>query len=833
MSQFFKIIITATLFTLSLVSQTAQATQYYQPEPLTLPDALRVINVASDSELSSAISNAQPGDRIVLADGNYNGLNLVGLKGSAANPIVFVAQNRRKAIITGSRSGRNIRLSDCEHLQFYSIRLTGADVWGMSMGPAYTSDTDSLGCHYIRVVDCEIDHAGQELLKINGNSSHIEVISNSLHHTGISGGNKPYAEGIYIGDGNSSSDRSHDILIQGNHIYNIGNSSAWGEAIDLKVQVYNITIVDNLIENVIVNSQGAITVLIGNNNYPSDATNPNILISRNVIRNVSHHSNGYNGAGISAGSNGVTITNNLIWETDESSLTATKNAANTTGGLNVYNNTFWDGVIINQSGLNGGDSPVDEVLKNNLINGSGGSNDDMSATVDDFIGPISGDAIAETYTGSGFKLRNDSSAIGAGAQLSAVTYDLTGALRPSGSYSMGAFEAIENPSTPILHEVTFTATSGGSVEGYVFQEVVDGGSTESVTAVPVEGYAFTGWTGSYVGNENPLILSNVSEDLQLTANFAVANNDGSPTVVRAINCGGSAYLSIDGISYEADVDYTGGKKSNRNNTIGGTEDDTLYKSERYGIFSYSIPVAAGDYTVTLQFAETYWNSDAARVFDCQIEGQVPVKNLDIHRLVGANTSLDVDIPVSVNDGFLDISFNATVDKAKINAILIQTRPETETELDSDGDGMPDSFELMHGLNPYNALDAQSDADGDGLSNLLEYAFNLDPNDPSDAIGNAPTTGLSKDGSDLKLEITFRRLIGGSGNAVDGYVVNGIRYQVQCNQAIGGTWETGSAVLEESAPPVDNGDGTETVRVRTVSTVKGTPIMFIRLKVSAI
>ena len=46
--------------------------------------------------------------------------------------------------------------------------------------------------------------------------------------------------------------------------------------------------------------------------------------------------------------------------------------------------------------------------------------------------------------------------------------------------------------------------------------------------------------------------------------------------------------------------------------------------------------------------------------------------------------------------------------------------------DSDGDHMPNDWELANGLNPKNAADAASDADGDGYTALQEYSAGTDP-----------------------------------------------------------------------------------------------------------
>src|SRR4051794_10048799 len=66
------------------------------------------IPVASLAALQSAINNAAPGDRIVVADGTYtvptgSGITISGKNGTGAAPITIVSKTRGGAVLRGAR----------------------------------------------------------------------------------------------------------------------------------------------------------------------------------------------------------------------------------------------------------------------------------------------------------------------------------------------------------------------------------------------------------------------------------------------------------------------------------------------------------------------------------------------------------------------------------------------------------------------------------------------------------------------------------------------------------------------------------------------------------
>jgi hypothetical protein len=149
---------------------------------------------------------------------------------------------------------------------------------------------------------------------------------------------------------------------------------------------------------------------------------------------------------------------------------------------------------------------------------------------------------------------------------------------------------------------------------------------------------------------------------------------GNGDIILAVNAGGPAYAGKNGIQYITDNGASfcsGGTTNFTSSLITNTVDETLYQSERYGNFTYTIPVTNGSYEVTLEFAEIYWNSSGQREFNVAIDDSIAISNFDIFKLAGSNSAYDITIPTNILNGALKITFTTVIDNAKLSAFVVR------------------------------------------------------------------------------------------------------------------------------------------------------------------
>jgi len=148
------------------------------------------------------------------------------------------------------------------------------------------------------------------------------------------------------------------------------------------------------------------------------------------------------------------------------------------------------------------------------------------------------------------------------------------------------------------------------------------------------------------------------------------------------------------------------------------------------------------------------------------------------------------------------------------ALVHHTNP---ADADSDHDGLPDGWEVSHGLNPLNSSSPNDDPDGDGYDNFEEYVLGQNPNvaDPArptlsvsvpDATATEPGTDtgrfqINRSGSVSQALTVYYRLSGTARNGTD--------YVLTTNQV---TLAAGQSSASVTITPVDDTDfeGPETV-----------------------
>jgi Malectin domain len=131
----------------------------------------------------------------------------------------------------------------------------------------------------------------------------------------------------------------------------------------------------------------------------------------------------------------------------------------------------------------------------------------------------------------------------------------------------------------------------------------------------------------------------------------------------------------------ADRYFCHGNTVPRSEMVTNTSDPEIYKAERFGNFTYTIPVAEGRYSVTLKFAETWFGpghpgggGSGSRLFDVYCNGSALLRNFDIFRAAGgAQRAIERTFHgiVPNGQGKIALSFVPVINYACINAIEVE------------------------------------------------------------------------------------------------------------------------------------------------------------------
>lgn len=147
----------------------------------------------------------------------------------------------------------------------------------------------------------------------------------------------------------------------------------------------------------------------------------------------------------------------------------------------------------------------------------------------------------------------------------------------------------------------------------------------------------------------------------------------------------TSYTDHNGQFWRPDDYFMNGRMSDQRQPIAGSPDPDLFSTERYGHFTYAIPVDTRDrYTLILHFVEFYFGTQnsgggglGSRVFKVMCNGETLLDNFDIYKEAG---SLHVIAKTFYHlkpsaQGKLNLTFEPIVNNATVSGIEVLDESE--------------------------------------------------------------------------------------------------------------------------------------------------------------
>jgi len=321
-----------------------------------------------------------------LAGGTYYGkLNIIDKRNVCVytdpnNPAIIDASNQAFGINAyNSTQGVN------SNIEILNFRVTGSNYHGIYVGGDNSPRFAPRGMWIAgnKVFDVARTVGAGIAIRNGFEGAVIKVEDNEVYNVSLS--NAGYSgEGIYIGEGNDHQDYSSNIHIIGNNLHDLT-----GEAIDIKRNSANILMEYNHINNINVNSQGAV-VLGLDPKKTNDDYDGQFIFRRNCISNVTSRNSDGNFIVVANGYS--LIEENVMWNTVKHGIDIYNDCDGSVKTVEIKNNIIWgyvgQPIRANVGNGNGGSTdPCSVIRATNIVqNNSVGSECQLSAS--DFVGPL-------------------------------------------------------------------------------------------------------------------------------------------------------------------------------------------------------------------------------------------------------------------------------------------------------------------------------------------------------------------------------------------------------------------------------------------------------------
>lgn len=267
---------------------------------ITTSDTKSSNSVPTYSKLKFALEHYIEGDIVCLADQLQPAIMIEDFH-SGYKPLTIRPLHYLGTIIKSRHySGTGITIKNSTGIIIDGLTITGG------LYAILIQDSSS-----ISLLSNRVFNTGNQAISIKPRFSggkEFLIENNIIFNTGLK--NPRYGEGIYIGDGSYTKDKTRlkiqytvsDVTIKNNIIHHTGN-----EAIDVKSNAYDVKIISNSINDINLKFNAAITIATESSFAPLGGYE----IVDNVLTNIANRS-GYRPIAIAAGHGDIIIKDNLI-----------------------------------------------------------------------------------------------------------------------------------------------------------------------------------------------------------------------------------------------------------------------------------------------------------------------------------------------------------------------------------------------------------------------------------------------------------------------------------------------------------------------------------------